>query len=148
MRLVLIVLTAVAGMLQPVQAGVNAELRRHVDHPLQAASWNMIISALTIFAALAVFRLPPPSLAALRAAPWWALTGGACGATIVLTMLIAAPKLGAALLIGCFVTGELIASVGLDHFGAVGYPARPASLTRLLGLALLIAGVLLVERSA
>ena len=61
-------------------------------------------------------------------------------------MLIAAPKLGAALLIGCFVLGQLLSSAVIDHGGLIGYPMRPITLMRAAGIALLLAGVVLIER--
>ena len=148
MKWALIALTMLAGTLQPLQVGANTEFRRHASHPLQAASLNMIVSAAVIFLALAIFRLPPPSWSVVKSAPWWSLLGGVCGAGIVFTMIVTAPRLGAALVIACFVTGELIASTVIDHFGFVGFEPRPITLTRVLGIGMLIGGVALVERSA
>jgi len=45
------------------------------------------------------------------------------------------------------VTGQLASSVVLDHFGWVGYHVRTITPTRIIGIVLLIAGVILIERS-
>ncbi|MBT8486901.1 MAG: EamA-like transporter family protein, partial [Phycisphaerales bacterium] len=52
----------------------------------------------------------------------------------------------AALLIGCFVFGQMLSSSVIDHGGLIGYPVRPLTVTRAAGIALLLAGVVLIER--
>jgi transporter family-2 protein len=147
MKWILALAVLAVGMLQPVQAGMNAEFRRHAGHPLQAGGLNMVVGASAVVLLLLILRIGPPSRAAFAAAPWWSMLGGLIGATLVVTMLVAAPKLGAALLIAIFIAGQLGSSVVIDHFGLVGYPVRPVTPLRMLGLALLVAGALLVERS-
>jgi transporter family-2 protein len=44
------------------------------------------------------------------------------------------------------VAGQLMASLALDNWGLLGYPVRPLSWERLLGTALLVAGVVLIRR--
>ena len=58
-----------------------------------------------------------------------------------------APRLGAAGWLGLIVTGQVIASLVLDHFGMVGFAIHPVNAWRLLGGALLVAGVLIVLRT-
>ena len=79
-------------------------------------------------------------------APWWLWTGGIFGANYVLVALILAPRLGAATLIGLTVTGQMISSVVLDHFGLVGYPLHPITAGRLVGSVLLLLGTTLIQR--
>lgn len=155
MRLVLIGVVGFIGMLLPAQAGMNAEFGRRAGHPLFAAAWNFVLGgaiiALATAAALAWGARGDEPIrlrtAELGQAPWWSWLGGLCGASIVLASIIAAPRLGAAMLVACVVTGQLAASSVIDHFGLFGYPARPINTERVLGLVLLAAGMLLVERS-
>jgi transporter family-2 protein len=146
MKWTLLLIVVAVGMLQPIQAGVNAEFRRHADHPLQAGGLNMLVGAAAVLIVLLILRVPMPSGVAFQSAPWWSLLGGVIGGTIVVTMLIAAPKLGAALLIGGFVLGQMFSSAVIDHNGLIGYPERPINWTRGAGIALLLLGVLLIER--
>ena len=136
----------VAGALQPVQAGMNAEFRKGCDSPFQAAMLNMGLGALAMFAFITITRIGLPPATAFRDAPWWSFGGGLIGATLVTTMLVAAPKLGAATLIVLFFAGQMSASVTIDQFGLVGYPIKPVNPTRLIGLALVLVGTLLVVR--
>jgi len=148
MRWILLAAVFVAGMLQPIQAGMNAEFRRHAAHPLQAALLNMFVGFAVVLCVVLVGRIGLPSWSTLNSAPWWSMMGGFLGATLVLTMLMAAPVLGAALLIACFVAGQLVSSITLDQHALVGYELRRFTPGRVLGVLLLFAGVLLIERSA
>lgn len=148
MKALLALLAVAVGMVLPAQAGINAELRRHLGQPLLAAVVNFSVGLVLLVLVVAAMRLPLPSAAELREAPVWAWLGGFCGAALVLTSLIAAPRLGAVLLVGCLLAGQLSASVLLDHFGWLGYPVRPANLGRIAGVLLLVAGVVLIQRSS
>jgi transporter family-2 protein len=74
----------------------------------------------------------------------WA--GGLLGAVFVTAAAAFAPRLGAATFISVTIAGQVIVSIMLDHFGALGFAARPVTLPRLLGALLLVAGVLLVRK--
>jgi transporter family-2 protein len=60
--------------------------------------------------------------------------------------VIAGPRLGATGYLGCVITGQLIASVLIDHFGWVGFPVHTASPGRIIGAILLFGSVALVLR--
>ena len=134
------------GVMLPLQAGANAELRLWVAHPIVAALISFGVGAVALLAVSLAFRTNWISGSRLASAPWWAWTGGILGASYVLLAIILAPRLGAATLIGLTVAGQMIASVVLDHFGLIGYPVHPASSGRILGSALLLIGVLLIQR--
>src|SRR2546422_9978333 len=60
---------------------------------------------------------PVASLPTLAGTPWWAWAGGALGAVYAVAAVLLARELGAAALMSLVVTGQLICSVVLDHFG-------------------------------
>ena len=142
----LVVLALGIGLLLPVQAGVNAQLRLWVPHPVIAALISFAVGSLTLGIASLVLRTGWVSGSRLAQAPWWVWIGGLLGANYVLLAIILAPRLGAATLIGLTVTGQMFASLILDHFGLIGYPTHPASAGRIIGSALLLIGVLLIQR--
>ena len=146
-KILLIAMMIGVGMLIPVQAGINAEFRRHAGHALWAGTLNFAVGLAAILLVSMLSRIPVPSPGAVLAAPTWAWIGGFLGATLVVTSVIAAPRLGAALLIACLVAGQLISSVIVDGFGLVGYPLRPLNMERILGVLLLLGGVWLIQRS-
>ena len=77
--------------------------------------------------------------------PWWAWFGGALGAMSLLSQPLAAPRLGAAMYIGLFVTASSVASVVVDHFGWLGFEQHQAGIGRIAGCALMVIGIALVS---
>jgi bacterial/archaeal transporter family-2 protein len=126
-----------AGVVLPVQFGVNIQLRTFVGGPLAAAAVALGV------AALVVQRSLPGSVAS---APWWAWTGGLLGALFVLASIILTPRLGAATTIGLILTGQVLASIVIDHFGLIRVPVHEASFPRIIGALLIVAGVVMVQR--
>ena len=55
------------------------------------------------------------------------------------------PRIGVGLFLAAIIAGQLLGGVVLDHVGAFGAPPRPVDLPRLLGIAALIAGVVLIR---
>lgn len=146
MELVFFFLVLVAGMLAPAQAGINAELSRYLHSNFLAALVSFCVGTAALLLYSLALRLPWPPVSALARAPWWVWIGGLCGAYLVTVTITAAPRLGATAMFGAFLAGQLLASLVLDHFGLFGYPEHPISGWRLLGVALLFAGVFLVRR--
>jgi transporter family-2 protein len=134
------------GAFAAVQAGANARLSEVTKTPVAAGLLTAVVAVLAMLAVFAATRSPVPSRTDLASAPWWAWVGGLAGAAYVLVAIVAAKPLGAVALAGFVVCGQLVASVVLDHFGLVGFEQRPVNLVRLLGVALLLAGVYLVHK--
>ena len=65
----------------------------------------------------------------------------------VTASIVIVPHLGVVLLVGAVLFGQLVSSVLIDHFGLVGMEQQRANWGRLLGVALLLAGVILIQRS-
>src|SRR2546430_12562999 len=84
------------------------------------------------------------SLPTLAGTPWWAWAGGALGAVYAVAAVLLARELGAAALMSLVVTGQLICSVVLDHFGWVGFTEHAAGMGRIVGWLLMLAGVFLI----
>jgi len=93
-----------------------------------------------------VGRTPWPSVARVVGAPWWAWLGGLLGAVYAMATVLLARRLGAAVLTALVVTGQLVCSVVLDHFGALGFTEHALSAGRVAGCVLMIAGFVLITR--
>ncbi|MDP3426230.1 MAG: DMT family transporter [Humidesulfovibrio sp.] len=142
----LIMLTALlAGALMPVQAGINARLRGFLGDPLVASLVSFVVGSVALLLFVLITRVPLPSLAMAAQAPAWTWLGGILGAFFVTVTVILAYKLGATGLMAWIIAGQLVASVLLDHHGAIGFAVREASWPRLLGVALLFGGAVLVN---
>jgi transporter family-2 protein len=138
-----------AGAVLPVQGAINAQLRADLDAPLAAALWSFAVAtaamAAVFAASLAGRRAPAPRLSQLPALPWWGWIGGLCGATYVTSVFLLIPHIGVAPTVGLTVAGQQIASVFVDRHGWLRLPRRPISRARLAGVAVLLAGVALVQ---
>jgi transporter family-2 protein len=139
-------LAMLAGASVALQQVLNANLRS----ALGSAAWSGFVSyALgVLFMALLVLALrdPVPSMSIAARISWWAWTGGLFGAIFIALGIVLVPQLGAAAFIAFLITGQLIASVAFDYFGILGLTQRPIDLPKLLGIALLIGGVVLIRR--
>ena len=134
-----------AGAMLPIQFGVNAQLARWVDSPLRATLVSFAVGTLVLVVAALPLLRGWPGAAKLGAAPWWIWVGGALGAFYVLGSIVTAPRLGAVTLVAVILAGQAAASLVIDHFGWVGFPEHAVTPGRLLGVALLAAGVVLVR---
>ncbi|GIH59902.1 DMT family transporter [Microbispora siamensis] len=144
-----ILLGIVAGAVLPVQGAVNAALRKDIHQPVTTAMISFMVATITIAVVLAVLlatgRTPRPQFAPLRTMPWWGWLGGACAAAYVTATFTLIPTIGAATTVALTVTGQQAASAVIDNHGLLRLPRRPLTAPRLTGLALLIAGSVLVQ---
>ncbi len=140
-------LAVLAGMLIPLQAGVNAQLRAWLGSPHYATLVSLIVSLASMSLVCLASRQPPPDFAAAAQAPWWAWTGGIAGVVLVFLALVLAPKLGATALVASIIGGQMLCSLVFDQFALIGFHHHPINLARIAGTVLLFAGVLLIQRS-
>jgi len=144
--LLLVLLGLLAGSGIPVQASVNSALRQHLGRPEWATLVNFGAGFLVMAAILVAQRAPLPSAARLAGAPWWTWAGGALGAFFVFSTVVLAPRLGVATSLAVILAGQTVSALWLDHAGAFGLATREVTPARLAGVALLAAGVFLVQR--
>jgi transporter family-2 protein len=135
----------VAGAMIPFQAGVNSQLAHWVSGPIRAAFVSFVVGTVALLLVAAAQRKSLPSLGRLGDAPWWIWIGGLLGAFYVAGSIVAAPRLGAALLIAAVVAGQTAASVVIDQYGWVGFKEQHISAGRVVGVVLVAAGVALVR---
>lgn len=139
-------LAILSGMLMVVQSACNGTLEKVIDRPVTVGVISLGIGLIVLLAAGTVLgQLDFPRGIAVSEIPWWAWLGGACGAVALLSQPIAAPRLGAAIYIGLFITSSSVLSVLFDHFGWLGFAEHPAGLGRVLGCALMVIGIALVS---
>lgn len=76
--------------------------------------------------------------------PTWLLTAGIMGAALVFGIAWVMPQIGAGKGFVLLIAGQVITGMLLSHFGALGSPVEPITVTKALGVLLLIGGVGLV----
>ncbi len=140
MKALLYIFVAAAGALTSVESGSNAQLTKDFG----GLWWPSILFSLLSLACLAVpaiFLAGPFPFAQAAQAPWWAWTGGVISAIYIASMLIAPSRLGSGVFTGLTVTAAIIASIAVDHWGLVGFEQHSAGIGRLVGAALMVAGI-------
>ena len=143
--LLAMIAVVIGGAATALQAPTNAKMMGAVGSPVNAAfvSFAVGTAALGILALVLQTR---PDMAASRALPWYAWVGGLYGAIFVVAAAWGVPRLGVATTIILRVAGQLLLSVLLDHFGAMGMPKQPISWGRIAGVLMVVGGVLMVRR--
>jgi len=141
----LLVLAFAAGAGLPFQAGINATLADYLGSPLRASLVSFIVGTVALLAIVVIAARSWPATGKVSGAPWWVWVGGFFGVLYVATAAVAAPRIGAVALLTFVLAGQTVASVVIDHFGWVGFKEQALTPGRLVGLALLAAGVTLVR---
>ena len=148
MKWLVIPLVALAGALNIVQSGANAQLAKSLGQPWWAAVTVYAVGLIATCAGLAVASLfgvaAWPGMDKLATVPWWAWVGGLLGATYVMAILFFADQLGAAIFTGVTLAAAIATSLALDHYGLVGFKEHAFNLGRGIGAVLMIAGVGLI----
>ena len=141
---VAVLLTAFAGGMVAMQAPINSALGKAAGNFTAACiSFAVGTTALVGITLLSNTRVDLGAVGDLR---WYYLTGGLLGAIYVTTVLVSVRTLGAGGVTAATISGQLAFSVILDRVGAFGLDEKPLSVGRVLGVALLAAGVFLIVR--
>jgi len=141
-----VLLAVMAGLSIVIQQALNANLRTALTSAVLSGLTSYFVGLVCMAALALALREPIPSAGAIARVPWWAWSGGMFGAVFIALAILLIPQLGAATFIALLITGQMLTSVAFDHFGWLGLAHRPIDLPRLLGVALLIGGVVLIRR--
>lgn len=141
--LLLLLFAVVAGSFLPIQAGVNARLANFVGGPVRASMISFFVGAIVLLIVVLLFYRNGGTRTSH--APWWAWVGGVLGAFYVTSTVVVSVRIGAAAFFGILVAAQLVTSVLIDRFGLIGFPQKELSPLRIVGVALLIGGALLVR---
>ena len=144
-RALAVLLGVGAGCLVGMQAPINSRLGKSVG-TVQAATFSFLVGTVALLLLASFWNGGLGNLGRVGHAPWWALIGGLLGAVYVTVALVAVRTLGASGLTAVVITGQLAISVVIDRFGLLGIAKQHIGASRIVGLALLIAGFLLVVR--
>jgi transporter family-2 protein len=72
--------------------------------------------------------------------------GGFCGLFVIASLTFAFPRVGAGVALALMVLGQGAMALAIDHYGLWGMRVTPASASRLLGVACLVGGMVLMRR--
>ena len=141
-----LLLALLAGAAIPLQTGVNAQLSRWVGNSTLASTISFLVGTIALLIYSAALRIPLPALNQLSQAPWWIWIGGLIGAFFIGTTTALASKMSIAMLVGLIITGQMLMSLLVDHFGLLGFAVHPVNIWRIVGAIFLIIGVALIRQ--
>ena len=139
-----IALAVVAGLAGAAQAAISGALGRRVGS-VQAAAFGTVIAATILVLLAVILGRGGGIVAAIHQPPWLWLTG-VLGATIVLAITFAPPRIGTFATVALLIAGQLVAGALIDAFGLLGSPRLPVTFTRATGLVLVAVGAALTLR--
>jgi transporter family-2 protein len=145
MKSMYILIAMVAGMLVPMQAGINVRLKQAVGDAATSAMISFAVGTLALAVWCGLHRPLVQTVLSARG-PWWMWTGGFFGAFFVAATILLAEKVGAGSMLAWIIASQLMGGLLLDHFGAFGFAVREISPIRILGVGLLIVGAIIVQR--
>lgn len=150
MQWMVLAILGALGMVAGASAVLQQVLVANLRSTVGSAPWAVLISyvggTLTMLLIVLASReklLLPAALPGFSWVPWIA---GAFGVVYIMIAVMLIPRLGAATVLALLVAGQLLASLAFDHFGLFGLPRQPADLSRLVGAAMLLGGVLLIRQ--
>lgn len=148
MTLLLMLAGLMAGMTIPVQTAVNSRLRGYTKSPF-IASWVSFLIGSTILIALALIFEHGWTFDVhmLVVNPWWIwFGGGALGVFFLTSNILLMPRLGSALTVVITLCGQMVMALLIDHFGWFNVPIHELNLPRVIGIAMMFFGVILMQR--
>ncbi|MFT7119960.1 MAG: transporter family-2 protein [Neolewinella sp.] len=141
----LFLLAVVAGVMLPIQAGLNSEIGRSIKNPIYGALVSFTVGSIGLILYLLFTQAKWTDLRNGFELPWYYWSGGLLGAVFVTSVIILTPKLGVALTFGLIVTAQMVFSVVMDHYGWLGVPQSPINWARVMGVTMVIGGVVLIR---
>jgi len=134
-----------AGIGIPVLAALNAQLGARIGSPAAAATVLFLV-ALAGALAVTLATRGAAGLAHLPGQPPHLFAAGLLVAFYVLSITWVAPRFGVGNAIFVVLLGQMIAAATIDHFGLFGAALRPLSALRGGGIAVMAAGLLMIQR--
>jgi transporter family-2 protein len=141
-----VVATVLAGGVVATQPQVNNVISERVG-TFGAATVNFVVGTVILLVITFVFAdgLKGDEGAETPAWYYW-LLGGVTGIVIVVVTLLTVRELGVGGVAAAVIAGQLTTSVVFDRIGAFGLQQREITWSKLMGVALLAAGTVLVVR--
>lgn len=144
MVVVMLLVVVLGGAVLCAQSAVNGRLGADVG-VLESAWLTFVMGTMVSF--LLAFFLEPPHAWNLFTVARWQVTGAFFGVIYMLAIVFAIPRVGTAVATVSVISGQLLMSLLIDHFGWFGNPVIPLGTHRLAALVLLAIALVLIYRS-
>lgn len=135
-------LIAVSGAFQAMGAALGAQLRQRLINPWLSAFITFVPVIIVLTLVVFAIPFPLPQMESFAKIHWYDGFGGVAGSAAVLAGLLLVDKVGSGPLNGLTVTGNILASLALDGFGALGLDKSGFQLLPWIGGGLMVVGVI------
>ncbi len=141
---IMLFVVILAGAALCAQSSINGRLGSEVG-VLESAWLTFVVGAMISF--LIAFFFEPVHALNLFTAPRWQLTGAFFGVAYMLVIVFAMPRLGAAATTVAVISGQLLMSLLIDHFGWFHNAVIPLDSSRIAALILLAIALFFIYKS-
>lgn len=145
MRAYLYGLTMVLGVVLTVHLAMNGKVGAVLGNPRVGNALFWCIGAVTALA-IGLSGWQAGALSALRQVNPILLTAGAMGATLVFAIAWLIPQIGAGPMTLWLLAGQILSAMMLSHFGWLGSPVQPLTVTNMVGAVVMLGGIVLATR--
>lgn len=139
-----IFMLVLGGIALSVQSSINGRLGNSVG--VIASAWLTFVVGFAI-SFLLFFFFEPTHDVTLFSAPKWQLSGALFGVVYMLIVVFAVPKIGIAAATVCTISGQLIMSLIIDHFGWLDNTVIPLDSNRYVAILLLMGAITMIYLS-
>jgi transporter family-2 protein len=142
----LYIIAILGGVFLAAQAGLNSTLGTLLKNPVLASIAAFFSS--TIFALVfVIFSVKStPTWIEIKQIPLYLwVTGGLFSVIGICLYYYTIPKLGISTMISLGLFGQLLFSVVAGHFGWLNLPTEPITIKRIIGVAAMILGILMIN---
>ncbi len=146
MKIHLYILTMLLGVVLAVHLAMNGKVGSVLQN---ARVGNALFWCIGAVGALAIGLTGwrSDALAPIRQVHPVLLTAGVLGASLVFAIAWLIPKVGAGPVMITLLAGQVLGGLLMSHYGWLGSPVQPITLTKLAGVAVMIGGVMLATFS-
>ena len=138
------IISLISGILMSVQGVFNTEVTKQTSVWISAA-FVQLTALIVCIAAWLVTGREGQIAGLMRVHPRYMLLGGVIGAFITYTVIIGMNQLGPARAVMLIVAAQLIAAYLIELFGIFGVDKQPFQWSKVVGMALAIAGILVFK---
>jgi len=139
-------ITVLLGVVLTVHLAMNGKVGAVLGNPRVGNALFWCIGAVTAVA-IGLSGWQAGALSGLRQVNPVLLTAGAMGASLVFAIAWLIPQIGAGPMTLMLLAGQILSAMTLSHFGWLGSPVQPVTLTNIVGALVMVAGVYLATRS-
>jgi bacterial/archaeal transporter family-2 protein len=142
MKIQFLILTMFLGAILAIHLAMNGKVGAVLNNPRVGNALFWCIGAVGALA-IGLTGWRGDALEPLKQVHPLLLTAGVLGASLVFAIAWMIPRAGAGPVMITLLAGQVIGGLLMSHFGWLGSPVQPITLTKIAGVAVMIGGVVL-----